>query len=88
MQINVTQEDIDRGIPQCALSCPVARAVRAAFPTALYATATHMFISILNDTNTFQHWNTPESVSEFVKTFDNLQDVQPFSFELQEETVI
>ena len=82
MKINVTQEDIDQGVPLSVLSCPVALAVRRAFGVH-YASVGPVFITVEESVNDFDTYDTPANVSTFIEDFDTDQaTVQPFSFEL------
>jgi hypothetical protein len=78
MRVDVTQEDIEEGARGDCNFCPVARAIRRAFPTK----------SVFVGANTIgvggERLEMPDDVDEFVCAFDSYCDVYPFSFELPE----
>lgn len=78
-KISVTAEDIQNGTPECEVSCPVALAVRRAFPEALDICVDGFEIRV-GDVSV----KTPEAVSVFIADFDyeEDEDVKPFEFEI------
>lgn len=77
MKINVTQEDIDRGIPESCDKCAVALAVQR--ETKERVTVSPEEIRIGN-----KLYDTPIIAAKFIESYDSLDDVSPFSFELTE----
>lgn len=76
MKIQVTQEDIDKGIRQAPCSCPVGRAVKREIDGCVsvgYATVA---------TEEKLYW-LPDEVSNFIFNFDRGIIVKPFEFELE-----
>mgnify|MGYP003556362465 CR=1 FL=1 len=76
MKIQVTQEDIDKGIKQNICNCPIALSLKRNFPRAKVGCSI-----TLNGT-----WNdaidTPVEASCFIDKFDNDLPVEPFEFDL------
>jgi hypothetical protein len=79
MKIEVTQEDIDRGIPEDPTSCPVARAVRRAFPDAKQIGVDYGEVVV--DDN---EWIVNAGTAIFIEDFDRGDKVEPFVFELDD----
>ena len=77
MRIEVTQEDIDKGVKENCVKCPVALSLRRLFPgewevdvgdDAIYAGG---------------NWYTPpDEAQEFIAKFDAGEPVAPFSFDV------
>lgn len=83
MRVNVTQRDIDLGVPNNSMYCPIARAVRR------HGTYKHAFVytgyislSFLSD---YAPVFLPERANSFVRSFDMGKEVHPFSFTLPDE---
>lgn len=83
MKIQVTQEDINKGLRGVPDSCHVALAVKKALNTAKVEVGDG-FIS-WNHWSTKTNWNKGkiEIVEMFVRAFDKGYDVTPFEFELE-----
>ena len=94
MRINVTQEHIDQGreaveekkvlyrgigIPY---ACPVAQALNGSGFTAARATVLGLTVSVGDLRRTL---HCPIEVAEWMNRFDDLQPVEPFSFDLDVE---
>lgn len=77
LTINVTQEDIDKGIKESCFSCPVAKALRRVMSNSTY-------IRVGNPTVTVGSCTTqlPIVASHFISKFDIDQPVSPFTFDL------
>ena len=76
MKIDVTQEDIDRGVKGACTQCPVALALARAFPDVYVDVATTQLL--VGD----EFIRAPSVVSIFIEDFDDGEPVQPFSFDL------
>lgn len=88
MTINVTQKDIDEGIPKNCYDCPVARAIRKALKPDLVAVRErfihlHLRVEGSPGSTSKQAFITPPAVRAFIDAFDEEQPVQPFTFELE-----
>lgn len=77
MKIQVTQQDIDNGLPKDSRACALALALKRHDPR---------FISCLmfNACTVRGIIKLPEKASNFVSRFDCGLSVQPFEFELEE----
>jgi hypothetical protein len=82
-KIEVTQEDIDKGVRGTTCLCPVALAIRRSLKVPL---ACHMNKSIRITKPEYPpevyKARSPVSVLDFVHGFDNYLEVKPFTFEL------
>lgn len=76
MKIHVTEDDIRNGTRCNKLGCPVAKALKKAFPQFKW-----------NVDEKFLHRRkkikTPKSVAKFIACFDEAKEVEPFSFILK-----
>ena len=81
MKVNVTAEDIARGIRVSANSCPVARALQRCTGDRL-ATVDGSRATV-NYHRNFARFRLPPEVSYFVSDFDAGRPVAPFSFEFE-----
>lgn len=78
LTVEVTQEDIDLGVPMYLSECPVARATqRATGNTYSWAGPANIYTEI------GVYVDTPKIVSDWMYDFDTGQAVQPFSFEIE-----
>ena len=84
MLIEVIQEDIDYGIRGSLTGCAVARALNRCLGTE-YGIWRCGPRYIYCGSNVLFRRNTPAVVQEFIKNFDQREDVGPFSFELPPE---
>jgi hypothetical protein len=80
MKIEVTQEDIDKGIPEDSLRCPIGRA--------MYRTTGGVWMVYKNVMVPWQIscWKTtslPDIAEGFIKNFDKRLTVKPFTFEIE-----
>ncbi len=75
MTINVTQDDIDKGLRRSWKECPVARAI-----TRITGEVTIVGIGCISTNEGL--FSAPQVVKDFVRKFDLLEEVQPFTFEL------
>ena len=76
MKIQVTQEDIDNGLPRRIDFCPVALAVRRAFPKneQVYVGGDRILIG-------GRRYHSPSVVFDFISLFDSQAGGLPFEFE-------
>lgn len=86
MRIEVTQEDIDNGIPEDCWRCPVARAVCRV----LSASESDISVDGVNITHflgpgDWIDYPTPQLVNEFIEAFDAKSTVIPFSFDIGDQ---
>ena len=81
LQITVTQEDIDAGIP-ASHSCPIARAVRR--QTRLRNVSVMLHINISTGNGRWRSFLMPERAIDFIQSFDGRLPVKPFSFTAEE----
>ena len=86
MKIDVLQFDLLAGLPRDSCRCPIALALKRAFPGKTVAVSRE---EILLDDKTF---NVSKAVAEFIMDFDATKDpdeewdeLEPFSFELPVE---
>lgn len=85
VKIDVTQEDIDLGRPQCAYRCPVALAISRILEGKVGEVIVgdeEVHINRLNDED-FVLRTHSENVSGRIKTYDDTGKMDPFSFELE-----
>lgn len=73
--INVTQQDIDKGIKRTCLTCPVAIAM---------ARATGKSITVSRESFWYgmRRIRLPKEAIDFIWAFDDDRKVEPFSFEV------
>jgi hypothetical protein len=77
VRIDVTQEDIDLGMPGKCGKCPLARAIRRATGSLALVSGEDVYAS------GFAHLaQLPMEAQKFVKAYDSDQEVHPFSFDL------
>jgi len=82
MKIQVTQEDIEKGVRNVCAWCPVARAATRAFGKPMKAMRWR-----LEDVATGECIETPKEVSRWMFKFDDHQPVEPFEFEVSDGLV-
>lgn len=75
--INVTQEDIDAGLPIKCIQCPIALAAKRVFGHEVSVAATY-----IHDIKS-GYYDLPRAAVDFVAAFDKGRTVTPFSFEVQ-----
>ncbi len=79
MLIEVTREDIDKGTPCSAGSCPIARAMmRAGLKRPTVARSLYW-----RDRKGEHYTSTPDEAWRFAVDFDSKLPVDPFTFELE-----
>ena len=80
MQVTVTQDDIDRGVPRMPCRCPIARALRRLFPTAQVYLAFWSKTGVLGEDPLR---SLPIEARTFIRDFDRSgKRSGPFTFEL------
>jgi hypothetical protein len=84
MKIEVTQEHIEKGVPEEECNCPIALAIRDAFNVEELEVSVNATVIRVG----FDHCPTPEEAEAFVCDFDDGRSVRPFTFDLpiEEET--
>jgi hypothetical protein len=86
IKVEVTQEDIDDGIPTDAESCPVALALRREFDVegvCPIIRVTHRTVSITALDGRRLEGRLPDRARRFVNLFDDDSDVEPIAFNLR-----
>ena len=80
LKVEVTQDDIDRGVRHEPSECAIARAVgRAAMSDGRINVGVSWVYC-----DAYLSWaNLPKTARTFVERFDSGDDVKPFSFELE-----
>lgn len=84
MKIEVTQQDIDNGVPGDAESCPVALACQRTIPGCHDLTVGDDTIEFDIDGDAMA-FDLPAEVATFVHRFDCKDAVAPFAFDLDVE---
>lgn len=79
MVVQLTQADIDNGVPGDCLRDPVANALRRLTGVPWRVEQQYCY----PDTIERRPYPTPRIVNKFVEAFDNGQPVKPISFELR-----
>ena len=92
MKIQVKQEHIDAGESFVGSKCPVALALNESIniegksffvdPNVTYVRDIYFFPSFLSITDAEFSFNNLDSVSDFVRKFDNGEQVEPFEFDM------
>jgi len=82
ISVNVTAEDIDKGMAKCGGSCPVAHASRRAFKgMSLSVGKSQLFVYTSKGCHVIR---LPKKVQTFIDNFDlggkNSKECQPFTF--------
>lgn len=77
LKIEVSREDIQRGIPKSACYCPIALALKRAFPNSHIKVTGTLFID-------GRRFSLPAICNTFMGAFDTNKAVEPFEFELGE----
>jgi hypothetical protein len=84
MIINVTKDDIEKGIPKNAVFCPVALALHRVFPDADVSVSGTLII-VNNSGKLNLLYSISNDVHYFITNFDKGKHVEPFSFEFPSE---
>lgn len=77
MVIEVTQDDIDKGVKNNACQCPVARAI-ARGTEEEWVVDSHSLVRMRDA----RVWHTPPAAYWFINRYDQGESVEPFTFEL------
>lgn len=77
LKIEVSKEDILIGTPRSAYNCPIAAALKRAFPNSHIRVAGTIFID-------GRRLSLPDICNTFMVAFDANKAVEPFKFELGE----
>lgn len=78
MKIQVTQEHINAGKQHSSTSCPVALALKDAFPQEKISVGYHTVINWPRGRATI---DIPPEVTESIISFDAIKQMEPFEFE-------
>lgn len=85
LEIEVTREDIARGVPCHPSGCPIWFAARRALSTALgrevWCRVERCFVGVGRD-EPYAHASLPLPARDFIRDFDSGEDVQPITFQL------
>lgn len=82
--IQVTQRDIELGVPEEAGACPIARSIARSFHKKIGIFFIRQY-GITRDGSKIdgdEEWNLPGNARRFISRFDRGDRVAPFSFEL------
>lgn len=80
MEIEVTQEDIEKGQRHRSLSCPVALAVNRAFNGgSIYVGSSHIY----DENDGMRTIDLPIEAISFIRVFDSGKVVKPFKFSIE-----
>jgi len=85
LRIEVAQEDIQGGLPDSPDDCPIARAVRRAYPDFRFVYVGEDFIGLRRapcELHQSEHIDLPEIACRFIRDFDERAEVKPISFEV------
>lgn len=80
MKFHVTKDDIKKGLRRSISGCPIARAIEAHGFTGPTVDGTHLNF---RKAGAFYRVLTPRSASRFIRAFDKLRAVKPFTFEIK-----
>ena len=83
MKVEVTQEDINRGMPKVCDRCPIALAMRRAGCAFVYVEP-HRVDWRRRGILSGKYSSLPSEATRFIMAFDNAEPVQPFTFEVPE----
>ena len=83
MKIDVTQEDIDNGVPRCRVNCAIAIALRRQVQGCSFVAVDEDLISVIMNDKLSATWSTPDIAADFIRHFDIKAIVEPISFELE-----
>ena len=76
--VQVTQEDIDKGLAKHCTECPTARAMRRTFPKSFTSSEYSSFW--VYDGKDLQHFVYPTHLANWIRAFDHGQKCKPISF--------
>lgn len=81
-KLSITQADIDTGVRGDPCHCPIAQALRRAFPGHNVRVGNAIQILINSDDKDYQWYRLSEDARLFIRTFDRGGIVYPFDMEL------
>ena len=81
MKIEVTQQDIDKGLNNNCFSCPIALAVKRKIDTGNVLVYCDR-ISVMSTISSYDY-KLPKKAQTFIKRFDDRKPVEPFTFEVR-----
>lgn len=81
IEITVTLKDIAGGVREDCAYCPIALAVKRAFPLASEVTVDYNDLSFYHGSQIFSA-DVPQHVADWMDSFDHARGVQPVSFPL------
>jgi hypothetical protein len=80
LTIEVTQEDIDNGQKCDANYCPIALAVRQTVKNYRQYLSVQPTVMYVDDGKVIREYKMPAVAEQFVRLFDDDEDVEPFTF--------
>lgn len=80
VRINVTKQDIKRGVPHEPDSCPIARAAKRSFGRKAYVEVMSSVAVLKRGGEEEVNYRYTEKAGQFIENFDNGNHVEPFSF--------
>ena len=84
MRIEVTQEDIDRGLKSSCYECPIAYAYKRKVKNKIrlgFSVGTEYIDHFVGESQ--DRYMLPKEAKKFIRRFDQDQPVRPFSFEIK-----
>ena len=82
IKVTVTQKDIDTGIADNCLECPIARALKRTTRKEWAVWKDNVFTSNVKACN-YKQYDLPNKAQRFIEKFDERKPVKPFSFILK-----
>jgi hypothetical protein len=79
IEITVLPSDIAAGVKEDCHNCPIALAVKRAFPAATHVTVDGQCIDFNHGKQHF-YWASSDAIDEFIADFDEGVVVKPFKF--------
>jgi hypothetical protein len=83
MVVEVTQKHINKGLRNDCRRCPIALALKDAGLSDVVVMRSIVLIHPRRGSQYRYSCALPTSVSQFIESFDSIQGVEPFSFELE-----
>jgi hypothetical protein len=84
MKIEVTQQDIDKGLSNNCFLCPIAHAVKRKMNTDCILVYCDR-ISVMSTIFSSYFYKLPKKAQTFIKQFDDGKPVKPFTFEIEKD---
>jgi len=82
VRIEVTQADIDRGVCESYMACPIVHATRRALDVK-HVWIDEDGITVIDANNVVSVMAVPQSAFDFIVRFDGGKHVEPFTFDLE-----